>query len=54
MSKAYLRKVTGNEPNTMTWLRCDEEVTLTVLRKVAAHLMQILKKYEISVGGKEL
>ena len=33
MSKADLRKVAGIAPNTMTRLRRDEEVTLTVLHK---------------------
>lgn len=34
MSKADLRKAAGIAPNTMTRLRCDEEVTLTVLNKI--------------------
>ena len=34
MSKADLRKATGIAPNTMTRLRRDEEVTLTVLYKI--------------------
>ena len=33
MSKADLRKAAGIAPNTMTRLRRDEEVTLTVLNK---------------------
>ena len=41
MSKADLRKASGVAPNTMTKLRRDEEVTLTVLEKYAAHLMSI-------------
>ena len=38
MSKADLRKATGIAPNTMTRLRRDEEVTLTVLNKICATL----------------
>ena len=34
MSKADLRKAAGIAPNTMTRLRRDEEVTLTVLHKI--------------------
>lgn len=34
MSKADLRKIAGIAPNTMTRLRRDEEVTLTVLGKI--------------------
>ncbi len=34
MSKADLRKAAGIAPNTLTRLRRDEEVTLTVLYKV--------------------
>lgn len=34
MSKADLRKAAGIAPNTMTRLRRDEEVTLTVLNKI--------------------
>ena len=34
MSKADLRKAAGIAPNTMTRLRRDEEVTLTVLYKI--------------------
>lgn len=34
MSKADLRKASGVAPNTMTKLRRDEEVTLTVLGKI--------------------
>ena len=34
MSKADLRKAAGVAPNTMTRLRRDEEVTLTVLYKI--------------------
>lgn len=34
MSKADLRKTAGIAPNTMTRLRRDEEVTLTVLYKI--------------------
>lgn len=38
MSKADLRKSAGIAPNTMTRLRRDEEVTLTVLYKVCSTL----------------
>ena len=38
MSKADLRKAAGIAPNTMTRLRRDEEVTLTVLRKICTCL----------------
>ena len=38
MSKADLRRATGIAPNTMTKLRRDEEVTLTVLNKICAAL----------------
>ena len=34
MSKSDLRKAAGIAPNTMTRLRRDEEVTLTVLYKI--------------------
>lgn len=38
MSKADLRKAAGIAPNTMTRLRRDEEVTLTVLNKICMTL----------------
>ena len=38
MSKADLRKAAGIAPNTMTRLRRDEEVTLSVLHKICATL----------------
>ena len=38
MSKADLRKAAGIAPNTMTRLRRDEEVTLTVLNKICITL----------------
>lgn len=38
MSKADLRRATGIAPNTMTKLRRDEEVTLTVLNKICKAL----------------
>lgn len=38
MSKADLRKAAGIAPNTMTRLRRDEEVTLTVLSKICSAL----------------
>jgi len=38
MSKADLRKAAGVAPNTMTRLRRDEEVTLTVLNKICTTL----------------
>lgn len=43
MSKADLRKAAGIAPNTMTRLRRDEEVTLTVLRKICQTL-------EVNIG----
>ena len=54
MSKADLRKAAGIAPNTMTRLRRDEEVTLTVLHKICATLevdigdiMEFLPEQEI-------
>ena len=38
MSTAALRKAAGVAPNTMTRLRRDEEVTLTVLNKICTTL----------------
>lgn len=38
MSKADLRKAAGIAPNTMTRLRRDEEVTLSVLNRVCVVL----------------
>lgn len=38
MSKADLRKAAGIAPNTMTRLRRDEEVTLSVLNKICRTL----------------
>ena len=38
MSKDDLRKAAGIAPNTMTRLRRDEEVTLTVLNKICKTL----------------
>ena len=38
MSKANLHKAAGIAPNTMTRLRRDEEVTLSVLHKICATL----------------
>lgn len=43
MSKADLRKAAGIAPNTMTRLRRDEEVTLSVLNKICSTL-------EVDVG----
>ena len=43
MSKADLRKTTGIAPNTLTRLRRDEEVTLTVLNKIC-------KTLEVDIG----
>lgn len=43
MSKADLRKAAGIAPNTMTRLRRDEEVTLTVLYKIC-------KILEVDIG----
>ncbi len=38
MSKADLRKAAGIAPNTMTRLRRDEEVTLSVLNRICSVL----------------
>lgn len=38
MSNADLRKAAGIAPNTMTRLRRDEEVTLSVLKKICSTL----------------
>lgn len=38
MSKADLRKASGIAPNTMTKMRRDEEVTLSVLEKICKTL----------------
>lgn len=38
ISKAELRKASGIAPNTMTKLRRNEEVSLTVLNKICAAL----------------
>ena len=38
MSKADLRKAAGIAPNTMTRLRRDQEVTLSVLSKICSTL----------------
>ena len=38
MSKSDLRKATEVAPNTMTKLRRDEAVSMTVLLKIAAYL----------------
>lgn len=38
MSKADLRKAAGIAPNTMTKLRRDEEVTLTILGRICSVL----------------
>ena len=38
MSKADLRKAAGIAPNTMTRLRRDEEVTLSILWKICSTL----------------
>ena len=43
MSKADLRKAAGIAPNTMTRLRRDEEVTLTVQHKIC-------KTLEVDIG----
>ena len=43
MSKADPRKAAGIAPNTMTRLRRDEEVTLTVLNKIC-------KTLEVDIG----
>ena len=38
MTAVELRRITGIAPNTMTKLRRDEEVTLTVLKKICCAL----------------
>ena len=38
MTAVELRRITGIAPNTMTKLRRDEEVTLTVLNKICCAL----------------
>ena len=43
MSKADLRRAAGIAPNTMTRLRRDEEVTLSVLNKIC-------KTLEVDIG----
>ena len=43
MSKADLRKAAGIAPNTMTKLRRDEEVTLTILGRICGVL-------EVNIG----
>ncbi len=43
MSKADLRKAAGIAPNTMTKLRRDEEVTLTILGRICSVL-------EVNIG----
>ena len=43
MSKADLRKAAGIAPNTMTRLRRDQEVTLSVLYKIC-------KTLEVDIG----
>ena len=43
MSKADLRRAANIAPNTMTRLRRDEEVTLTVLNKIC-------KTLEVDIG----
>ena len=59
MSKADLRKAAGIAPNTMTRLRRDEEVTLSVLNKICKTLgvdigdiMEFLPDFE-GAAGKE-
>ena len=44
MSKADLRKAAGIAPNTMTRLRRDEEVTLSVLNRICIVLYAAFKK----------
>ena len=44
MSKADLRKAAGIAPNTMTRLRRDEEVTLSVLNRICVALGQYRTK----------
>ena len=54
MSKADLRKAAGIAPNSMTRLRRDEEVTLTVLNKICITLgVNIGDIMEFVSDGKE-
>ena len=54
MSKADLRKAAGIAPNTMTRLRRDEEVTLTVLNKICTTLnVDIGDVMEFVIGQNE-
>ena len=56
MSKADLRKAAGIAPNTMTRLRRDDEVTLSVLQKICKALnvnigdiMEFLPEADVSI-----
>lgn len=51
MSKADLRKAAGIAPNTMTRLRRDEEVTLSVLNKICTTLEVDIGDVMEFVGG---
>ena len=57
MSKADLRKAAGIAPNTLTRLRRDEEVTLTVLYKICntldvniGDIMEFLPEEEVATN----
>lgn len=51
MSKADLRKAAGIAPNTMTRLRRDEEVTLSVLNRICVVLDVNIEDVMEFVGG---
>ena len=51
MSKADLRKAAGIAPNTMTRLRRDEEVTLSVLNRICIVLDVNIGDVMEFVGG---
>ena len=51
MSKADLRKAAGIAPNTMTRLRRDEEVTLSVLNRICVVLGVNIGDVMEFVGG---
>ena len=51
MSQADLRKAAGVAPNTMTQLRWDEEVTLSVLNRICVALDVNIGDVMEFVGG---
>ena len=57
MSKADLRKAVEMSPNTMTKMRRDEEVSMSVLLKIATYLdcdisdiCEFVKEYNLMIG----